>query len=232
MKKIFLWTFVLAFLTSAWAGNRFPVAQVSFSSNSEQVLAITAGIADGNGFPHARLVLLSTKTGKKLRDITFEPHDSSRSSALVLNELLEKEKALLIQYGLWPGLNSVAKWQDKIPHHIPQWNEGIGAGSTKVWPVSFWGTPIPIELKVHKAKQNKCEYQGMIPKGDVPAYFTLKVGKQMIPTSFKPLSPCTSRYSIERVDLQSNRVLITLRAYSVGYEGPNATAVFVAAELK
>ncbi|CAM3236256.1 DUF2259 domain-containing protein [Deinococcus saxicola] len=43
---------------------------------------------------------------------------------------------------------------------------------------------------------------------------------------------CAARYSLERVDVRGNRVLITVRAYGPGFEGPDATLVFIAAKLR
>lgn len=231
MKKIFVLATVFSLFSTAGAANRFPIAQVVFSPSGERVLATTAGVADGNGFPKARLVVFNTYTGKQLRDITAESQDTNQTPAFMLNKLIHQEKELLNQNGLWPGLTSVAKLQLNLSNHAPNWAEGMTAGSTKVWPVKLWSVPIPIELKIYQSPQNQCQYKNMLPKGDVPAYFTLKIGKQLIPTPTQPSLPCASRYTLERIDLQSNRVFITLRAYTPGYEGPDATAIFVAAKL-
>lgn len=231
MNKIFVLAIVFSLFSTAWAANRFPIAQVVFSPSGERVLATTAGVADGSGFPKARLVIFNTYTGKQLRDTTAESQDTNQTPALVLNKLIQQEKDLLSQNGLWPGLTSVARLQLNLSNHAPDWKEGVTAGSTKVWPVKLWSVPIPIELKVYKAARNQCQYKNMLPKGDVPAYFTIQIGKQLIPTPLQPASPCASRYTLERIDVQSNRVFIILRAYEPGYEGPDATAVFIAAKL-
>ena len=67
----------------------------------------------------------------------------------------------------------------------------------------------------------------------------VRVNGQVIHTD--PLTPtrpathplnCAAGYTVERVDVQGNRVLVTLRALTPGFEGPDAVPVYVAATLR
>ena len=113
----------------------------------------------------------------------------------------------------------------------PAWTEALAAGQSRTTPVFLWSKKVPITLSVRRSNA-PCAYPGLLPPGEGPATFTLKVNTQVLRTPSTPAVPCAARYALERVDLSGNRVLITVRAYGPGFEGPNATPVFIAATLR
>ena len=69
--------------------------------------------------------------------------------------------------------------------------------------------------------------------GAVPAGFRLSVNGQVVfqDAALPADRRCAAGYTLERVDVQGNRALLTVRAYVPGFEGPDAEPVFVAVTL-
>lgn len=211
----------------AAANERIPVNHVRFSATSSRVMALTSGALDGSGFGRASLDVLSTATGTLLYGtrLTADALPNDLRSSLLSTSPLPA-------YGLVPGAVLPARYNRVYPQPYPQWSDGLGAGQSGITPVALWSVPVPVRLEVYPLPSS-CPYGGLLPAGESPAGFKLTVNTQTIHQDFTlPAGRnCAARYSLERVDLRGNRVLITVRAYGPGFEGPDAAAVFVAATL-
>jgi predicted secreted protein len=215
----------------ALANERIPVDHVRFSGDSSRVMVLTSGLRDGSGLGTAQLRVFSTSSGAAL--YTRQQTADAAPNTLRWNLLTQPPAPTrLAAFGLLPGVASSAKYNRVYPQPYPQWSDGLGAGQTGVTPVNLWSGPVPVTLRVD-ALPSSCPYPDMLPPGDVPAGFSLTVNTQTIhlDTALPPERRCAARYSLERVDVRGNRVLVTVRAYGPGFEGPDATAVFVAATL-
>ncbi|MDV6375053.1 DUF2259 domain-containing protein [Deinococcus arenicola] len=215
----------------AAATERIPVNHVRFSSNSSRVMVLTSGVGDGSGLGMASLKVFSTATGAQV-------YGNQRTADLPPNTLrwdlltTPPAPATLSALGLTPGAVSTAKYNRIYPRPFPQWSDGLGAGQNAVTPVALWTGPVPIKLEVY-ALPSSCPYGGLLPAGESPAGLKLTINTQTIHQDFTlpPGRTCAVRYSLERVDIRGNRVLVTVRSYGPGFEGPDATAVFIAATL-
>lgn len=214
----------------ALAANRPEVTRVAFAPDGAKVLVLTRQVLDGSGFPEARLVVLDTATGRTLRDRTLSDQTPGVTPAALEAQMLREEQARLRGWNLWPGRTSVPRY--RAPGSpFPTWGEGFGAGQSRSVPVSLWSRPVPVALAV-RASGATCDYPELLPGGAVPAAFTLRVGGQRVATAQARLPSCAARFRLDRVDVQGDRVLLTVRAYRPGFEGPDALPVFVAARLR
>ncbi len=221
-----------ATVTLAAANERIPVNQVRFSPTSARVMVLSSGVQDGSGFGTASLKVFSTATGGLLysRQKTADALPNTLRWNLLTTQ---PTPATLSAYGLTPGAVSAAKYNRVYPQPFPQWSDGLGAGQTGITSVALWSVPVPIKLNVY-ALPSTCPYGDLLGPGNAPTGFSLTVNTQTIhqdlslPTDRK----CAARYSLERVDVRGNRVLVTVRAYGPGFEGPDATPVFIAATLR
>lgn len=220
--------------TVTWgaANERLPVNQVRFSPDSARVMVLTSGVRDGSGFGTASLKVFSTATGTLLysRQRTADAAPNALRWGLLVTP---PTPATLSAHGLAPGAVSAAKYNRAYPQPFPQWSDGLGAGQTGVTPVALWSGPVPVTLNVY-ALPSTCPYGGLLEPGAVPAGFSLTVNTQTVhrDVSLPADRLCAARYSLERVDVRGNRVLITVRAYGPGFEGPDATPIFIAATLR
>lgn len=218
----------------AQAGDRMQVGRVNFSPNGQQVLVVVEGVQDGSGFPYAALHLLDTGTGREWR-ASSQSQNTATTPAQLTAELLRQYRSTLQKAGVTGSgkqvpRNAVPRYQASSPKVAPTWNEGVGAGETQQQSVQLWTNAVPISLQVLSA-QTPCKGAALalLPAGQPPARFILSVNGQQVATS---AVPCAARYALERVDVQGNRALLTLRAYTPGFEGPNAEPYFVATTLR
>jgi predicted secreted protein len=215
--------------TPALAANRPEVTRVAFSPDGARVLVLTRQILDGSGFPEARLVVLDTATGRTLRDRTLSDETPGVTPAALEAQVLRGEQARLKGWNLWPGRTSVPRYRAPTSP-FPTWGEGIGAGQSRSVPVALWSRPVPLVLGV-RASGVACDFPDLLPGGAVPATFTLRVGGQRVAGPVR-LPTCAARFRLDRVDIQGDRALLTVRAYRPGFEGPDSLPVFVAARLR
>ncbi|MFK7600743.1 DUF2259 domain-containing protein [Deinococcus sp. SM5_A1] len=227
-----LLTLILAAtVTLAAANERIPVNHVRFSGDSSQVMVLTSGVQDGSGLGTASLKVFSTATGAQL-------YSRQKTADAVPNTLrwnllsTPPTPARLSAYGLTTGAMSAAKYNRVYPQPFPQWSDGLGVGQTDITDVALWSVPVPIKLSVY-ALPSACPYGDLLEPGSVPAGFSLTVNTQTIHQDFTlpAARACAARYSLERVDVRGNRALVIVRAYGPGFEGPDATPIFVAATL-
>lgn len=222
----------------AHANERLPVTGVQFSASGERVMAVVNGEQDGSGFGTARLDVLSTRSGQTLlgRSRTLENGTAAQARAALLTT--PPVPAFLRAAGLTGRPASVPRYRRTYPAPYPRWEDAVTAGRTQTTPVRLWTVPVPVRLNVY-AVNAVCPYPDMLPPGTRPAGFSLRVNGQVIHTD--PLTParpathplnCAAGYTVERVDVQGNRVLVTLRALTPGFEGPDAVPMFVAALLR
>lgn len=222
---------ILTLSSSAVAGDRIPVVQVRFSPHATRVMAVTAGMQDGSGFGAASVDVLNTTSGATLyrRTLTQDAPPNT-----VKNRLLAAPPtpATLTVSGLRPGVPSTPRYQRTYARSYPEYTEATLAGTTTVTPVALWTGPIPIKLTV-TARPGACPDPDLL-NGYVAAGFTLSVNGQVIHTdaALPAARRCTVGYAVDRVDVRGNRILVTVRGYSFGFEGPDARPVFVAATLR
>ena len=214
----------------ALAANRPEVTRVAFSPGGARVLVLTRQVLDGSGFPEARLVVLDTATGRTLRDRTLSDQTPGVTPAALETRVLRAEQARLKGWNLWPGRTSVPRYRAPASP-FPSWDEGIGAGQSRRVLAARWSRPVPLDLAV-RASGAPCDYPDLLPGGTAPAAFTLRVGGQGVATAQVRLPSCAVRFRLDRVDVQGDRALLTVRAYRPGFEGPDALPVFVATRLR
>lgn len=214
----------------ALAANRPEVTRVAFSPDGARVLVLTRQVLDGSGFPEARLVVLDTATGRTLRDRTLSDETPGVTPAALEAQVLRGEQTRLKGWNLWPGRLSVPRYRAPASP-FPAWGEGIGAGQVRTVLVPLWSRPVPLVLDA-RASGAACDYPELLPSGAVPAAFTLRVGGQRVATGQARLPGCAVRFRLDRVDVQGDRALLTVRAYRPGFEGPDALPVFVAVRLR
>ncbi|WP_102128546.1 DUF2259 domain-containing protein [Deinococcus planocerae] len=222
---------LLALVPVAEAGNRFDVRRVAFSPDGARALVVTGGVQDGSGFSTAGLTVVDTGTGRTLREVSATSQTGTVGE--VVAALLRRERPLLARNGLTPGRTARPVYVRPFPVQAPVWTEGLRAGAGATVPVRLWTRPVPVRLSVWPLPSS-CRYRDLLPQGEGPAGFTLEVGGQTVhlDRSLPSSRACAARYALERVDVQGNRAVFVLRAYTPGFEGPNAEPVVVAATLR
>lgn len=234
MRSLLRWTAALvtgALLgETALAGDWPVVRQVNFSADSRRVLVLTGHVQDGSGFPEATLHLLDTGTGRTLSRQSLTSQDPAVTPSDLLGRLLRTQSARLQAAGIDPARASKPRYVAPAPT-LPRWSDALKAGESRTQPVFLWSRPVPFVLKVQRTAA-ACAFPDLLPGGERPARYTLSVNGQVVSAPGAPAAPCAARYLLERVDLRGNRVLVTLRAYQPGFEGPTALPVFVAATLR
>lgn len=238
--RLSLWTLpVLAALGGgAHANERLPVTGVRFSAGGDRVMAVVNGEQDGSGFGTARLDVLSTRSGQTLLGRARTVQDGTAAQARTALLTTPPVPALLRAAGLTGRPDSVPRYRRIYPAPYPRWSDAVTPGRTQTTPVRLWTVPVPVRLNVY-AVNAACPYPDLLPPGTRPAGFSLRVNGQVIHTdpltSARPATyplNCAAGYTVERVDVQGKRVLVTLRALTPGFEGPDAVPVYVAATLR
>ncbi|MXV19542.1 DUF2259 domain-containing protein [Deinococcus xianganensis] len=223
---------LLAFsLTSlAGANERLPVTQVRFSADGTQVMTVVSGVRDGSGFGTAQVTVLDTQSGRTLHQAT---RTADAGPVGVLNALLTAPATRTAVAPFTARPLSVPRYLRAYPVTYPRWADGIRAGQVEVTPVRLWTRPVPVRLEVLRVPA-RCPYPEMLPPGEHPAGFRLVVNGQEVwrDRTLPAERACATRYRLDRVDIQGNRALITLRALTPGFEGPDATPVVVATRLR
>ncbi|GBF05450.1 hypothetical protein DAERI_040210 [Deinococcus aerius] len=222
---------LLALASAALAGNRLDVRQVTFSADGTRALVLTAGVLDGSGFSYAAAQALDTRTGRTL--LRASAQSGTRPVPAVVSALLARERSRLAPLGLASGRAARPVFAQPVPTHAPVWTEGTPAGSTLVAPVRLWTRPVPVRLSVRRLPSG-CRFSELLPRGEGPAGFTLTVNGQTVQSDrvLPAGRECAARYALERVYVRGNRAVFIVRAYTPGFEGPNAEVVPVAALLK
>jgi len=141
--------------------------------------------------------------------------------------------AFLRTSGLQPGRVSAARFNRVYPTLSPQWSDAAAAGQTRLTSVALWSRPVPVRLEVY-GLTSTCPYPDLLPAGATPAGFRLTVNTQTVhrDITLPGERRCAGGYTLERVDVQGNRALLTVRSYGPGFEGPDATPVFIAVTLR
>lgn len=222
---------VLTLVSGALAGNRLEVQRVAFNLSGTQVLMVTAGRLDGSGFSSAGLQVVDTASGRTLRQATAQ--SGSLSVARTLTALLRREKGALRRWGLWPGRVSSPVYRRTFPLAAPAWTEGTGAGGQQTVLARLWTRSVPVTLNVF-ALPARCGSAALESSGQLPAGVALRVNGQILlrDRTLPADRRCAVRYALERLDVQGNRVAAVLRAYTPGFEGPDAQPLLVAARLR
>lgn len=222
---------LLALACTAGAGDRLDVHRVAFSPDGTRALVVTGGVQDGSGFSTAALTVLDTGTGHVRQ--TADARSETRPVPALVDDLLRRERARLLLPGLWPGKVARPVYTRRFPIQAPDWAEGVAAGRAITVPVRLWTRPVPVRLSV-QALASRCAFPEMLPPGERPAGFTLTVNGQTVHTdrSLPTGRACAARYALEGVYVQGNRAVFLVRAYTPGFEGPNAEVVAVAATLR
>lgn len=216
----------------ALANDRLAIDHVRFSGSGAQVMVLSSGILDGSGFGTASLSVVDTASGALLyrrgRTAELEPN------TLRLQVLgTPPTPAVLRASGLQPGRVSAARFNRVYAAPFAQWTDAVTAGQTQLTSVALWSRPVPIRLEVYTLPST-CPYPDLLPPGATPAGFRLIVNTQTVhrDVTLPAGRRCAGGYTLERVDVQGNRALLTLRSYGPGFEGPDATPVLVAVTLR
>ena len=127
-----------------------------------------------------------------------------------------------------PGRSVQPVYRRSFPKFVT-WAEGTPPGKASVTPVKLWTRAVTVRLNV-TAAPGHCRYAGLLPEGERPASFTLTVNGQRVAAGRG--DSCTTRYALEAAYVQGNRAAFVLRAYTVGFEGPDAKLQVVAATLR
>ncbi|BDP41887.1 hypothetical protein DAETH_18560 [Deinococcus aetherius] len=222
---------LLALTPFAEAGNRQGVRRVTFSPDGTRALVVTGGVQDGSGFSTAGLTVVETGTGRTLREVSATSQTGTVEE--VVASLLRRERALLARNGLTPGQTARPVFTRPSPVQAPVWTEGLRAGTSATLPVRLWTRPVPVRLSV-RSLPSPCRSTDLLPPGEEPAGFTLDVKGQTLhlDRGLPASRECAARYALERVYVRGNRAVFVLRAYTPGFEGPNAEPVVVAATLR
>lgn len=215
----------------ARAGDRLDVARVAFSPDGTRALVVTDGVQDGSGFGVARLSVLETAGGRPL--YAASARSTSEPATWVRDWLLRSEAVVLSSLGLRPERAARPVYARTFPKAAPLWTEGTRAGSSATTPVRLWSRPVPVRLTVRNVP-SRCAFPEMLPTGERPAGFTLIVNGQIVHAdrALPPGRECAARYALDQVYVQGDRAVFIVRAYTPGFEGPNADVVIVAARLR
>ncbi|WP_034383530.1 DUF2259 domain-containing protein [Deinococcus sp. YIM 77859] len=229
-----LLTAVLGLLTltvSARAGDRLDVQRVAFSPEGARVLVLWGGVQDGSGLSVARLSVLDTASGRPL--YAASARSTSESAAWVRDWLWRSEETALGRLGVRSSRAAQPVYARAFPRAAPVWTEGTRGDASTTTLVRLWSRPVPVRLTV-RALPSRCAFPEMLPEGERPAGFILTVNGQTVHAdrSLPPDRECAARYALDRVYVQGNRAVFIIRAYTPGFEGPNADVVTVAAQLR
>lgn len=220
-----------ALCSTAHAGDRLEVLRVAFSPYGTRALVVTGGVQDGSGFSTASLTAVGTGSGQPL--LKAGARSTTQPVSAVVSALLARERPRLIPLGLVPGRVAEPVYARTFPTLAPSWAEGTPAGRTSTAAVRLWSRPVAIRLTV-RPLPSRCPYTEMLPAGERPAGFTLTVNGQTVHDDrvLPPERLCAARYALDRVYRKGNRVVFIVRAYTPGFEGPNAEVLVVAALLR
>lgn len=222
---------LLTLATTAHAGDRLDVQRVSFSPPGTHALVVTGGVLDGSGFSVAALTVLETATGRTL--LSARARSETAPVASVVQTLLRRERTRLAALGLERARPARSVYARAFPVLAPAWTEGVRAGGSQTNPVRLWTRPVPLRLSV-RPLPSPCAYPELLPPGERPAGFSLTVRDQVVHSDrvLPPGRACAARYVLDRVYMQGNRAVFIVRAYTPGFEGPNAEVVALAARLR
>lgn len=222
---------LLSLAPTARAGDRFGVQQVAFSPDGTRALVVTGGVQDGSGFSVAALTALNTGQGQPLLEASVR--SATQPVPATVHTLLVREHSRLLALGLLPGRLARPVYTRTFPALAPSWAEGTRAGAFTTTPVRLWSRPVPVRLTV-RSLPARCPFLGLLPSGERPAGFTLSVNGQLVHADrvLPPGRRCAARYALDQVYVQGNRAVFIVRAYTPGFEGPNADPVIVAARLQ
>ena len=218
LRKWYALVLGLAF-TVAQAGDIHTVSRVVFSPDSRHVLAVVEGYHDGSGFPFAEFTVLDTRTGRRLWQARQHPQAEGDLAQLREQWWRTYWPQAQRRFGFGPATLSRPRYQLPAPDIVPA---GSGWGQTQV-KVRLWTKPVPVVIK-QSASGEKCpEWVYWKPQA-----YALYVGSQKLAAG---KWNCASGYSVSRVDVKGNRVLVAVNAFTAGFEGPNNEQILVAATL-
>ncbi|GGK15911.1 hypothetical protein GCM10008955_06740 [Deinococcus malanensis] len=227
----FLPLLALLVLSSAVAGNRLEVQRVAFNAAGTHVLVLTAGSLDGSGFSAAELQVLETRGGVTVLRARLRSEHAGVGQTIV--SLTRQHRTTLQRLGLWPGRTSTPVYRRTFPVLAPVWSEGVGAGHSLTVQARLWSRPVPVELRTFMLP-SRCRYQDMLPVAGRPSGMALRINGQLLyqDRALPEDRQCAASYALERLDVQGNRVVAVIRAYTPGFEGPNADAFVVAGQVR
>lgn len=191
------------------------------------MLVLSSGLRDGTGVGTASLHVLNTGSGAadhRTRRADLPPR-TLRAALLTT----PPTPARLNAWGLRPGRVHSARFNRSHPTPYPRWSDATMSGQGQHAVVRLWTRPVPASLDVY-APPSSCPYPDMLG-GAVPAGLRVSVDGQVVfqDAALPSGRLCAAGYTRERVDVQGDRALLTVRAYVPGFEGPDAEPVFIAA---
>lgn len=205
--------------TAAQAGDIHTIRRVIFSPDSSAVLAVDEGYHDGSGWPFVEFTVLDTRDGKKLWQA--QQHPRAEGEVAALREKWFKTYWTKLQQSFGFGTVKLSKPRYQLP--APELVPATTWGQKRV-NVKLWSKPVLIEIKESPSGETCPEWVSWKPQA-----YALYVGGQKLAAGEHG---CAMGYSLSRVDVKGNRVLVALNAFTAGFEGPNNEQVLVAATLK
>lgn len=220
-----------ALLGVAQAGDIHTLSRVIFLPNSAAVLAVDEGEHDGSGFPFVEFTMLDTRDGKTLWHAAHHPLPDKNGFKFERYHDVGDVQKLREQWfkTYWTKLGqssdlgapvfSKPRYQLPAPDLVPagMW----GQAQVKV---KLWSKPVPIFIKQAPSGEKCPEWVFWKPQT-----YALYVGGQKLAAG---KHNCAMGYTVSRVDVKGNRVLVAINAFTAGFEGPNNEQILVAATVK
>ncbi|MFC6593017.1 DUF2259 domain-containing protein [Deinococcus lacus] len=216
----------------AHAGSVERVQQVRFSPDGARVMVASEIIHDARDIDEFYLRVLDTQTGRLLWQAH---HEGAEGQRLPPDWLLKRSQGKLTALGIGDKA-SQARFNVLSRDLTPPLGieGGVLAGQSTTYPVKLWTQPVVIKLSASNSQRPHCpkDLKVWLDEAElVPADFAVTAGNRLV-TRQPSSAECTFGYGLKRVDVQGNRALFSIAAYSPGVEGPTVTLEFVAATLK
>lgn len=216
---------LLTLLTAQAAAANLPQPySYGFSPDGAYHLMLTHWTEDGSGFPAASLRVVRQGVGVVLEDrqvLRAESGAGVQTSEQLAEALLARHAERLNALGLKQPVPGQVLWAQAVPLPAlagwpPQEPQTVTLGK---------GAPSSVQsIEVRpQAAFNTCQFSGLLPAA--PVGLRLKVnGADWFRdgTRLPESRACVAGYRLEAVWQHGDAVAVLLRAYSTGFEGPDA----------
>lgn len=226
MKRMFAWLLSSSvFLAPLAAAADLPQPyRYGFSPDGAYHLMLTRWTQDGSGFPAAHLRVVRQGVGVMLEDRLIMGTGSggeNQTPQQVAEALLARHAARLAELGLSAPAPGQPLWAQAVPQPaLSGWPQQ--EAQLVSLPTAVPGGVGSIEVRP-QAVFNTCEMAGMLTQE--PLGLRLRVNGQdwfRDSTRLPAGRACVTAYRLEAAWQQGNAVAVLLRAYSPGFEGPDA----------
>ncbi|WP_261663675.1 DUF2259 domain-containing protein [Deinococcus sp. Marseille-Q6407] len=233
MKRALLLTLPALLATQAAAANLPQPYLYGFSPDGAYHLMLTYWTEDGSGFPAAQLRVVRQGVGVMLEERLVAREEAgagTRTSEQLAQDLLTKHAARLRALGL----------ERPVPGRV-LWAQGAPLPSLSGWPAQdpqtvtlAKGAPGGVQnIEVSpQAAFNTCTAAGLLPAA--PVGLRLRVNGQdwfRDGTRLPENRACVAAYRLEAAWQLGDAVAVLIRAYSPGFEGPDAQTLTLLSRL-